>query len=40
VRGALAAVLADGTVRTRDLGGTASTAAFADAIVKALGAEN
>jgi isocitrate dehydrogenase (NAD+) len=33
---ALGAVLTAGTVRTRDLGGTASTTEFADAVVKAL----
>jgi isocitrate dehydrogenase (NAD+) len=31
---AMAAVLADGTVRTRDLGGTSTTTAFADAICR------
>jgi isocitrate dehydrogenase (NAD+) len=35
-RAALHAVLRDGSVRTRDLGGTASTSAFAAAIVRAL----
>jgi isocitrate dehydrogenase (NAD+) len=33
---AMTAVLAEGRVRTRDLGGTASTLEYADAIVKAL----
>ena len=32
VMGAMVAVLADGRVRTRDLGGTATTTEFADAI--------
>lgn len=36
IRAALHAVLADGTVRTRDLGGTASTSAFADAIASRI----
>jgi len=36
IRAALGHVLADGTVRTRDLGGTASTSTFAVAIVQAL----
>jgi isocitrate dehydrogenase (NAD+) len=36
VRGALQGVLADGAVRTRDLGGTASTTEFAAAIVRQL----
>jgi isocitrate dehydrogenase (NAD+) len=36
VRAALDDVLADGAVRTRDLGGTATTSAFAEAIVRAL----
>jgi isocitrate dehydrogenase (NAD+) len=36
VMSALAAVLTDGTVRTRDLGGTASTLEFADAIAERL----
>ena len=35
---ALGAVLAEGTVRTRDLGGTASTSEFTDAIVRRLDA--
>jgi len=34
---ALGAVLAAGEVRTRDLGGTSSTMAFADAVAHALG---
>ena len=34
---ALGAVLSDGTVRTRDLGGTATTGEFTDAIVRKLG---
>jgi isocitrate dehydrogenase (NAD+) len=33
---ALARVLTEGRVRTRDLGGTASTMEFADAVAKAL----
>lgn len=33
IRGAVEAVLTDGKVRTRDLGGTATTTAFTDAIV-------
>jgi isocitrate dehydrogenase (NAD+) len=37
VTAALGAVLADGTVRTRDLGGTATTVEFTDAIVRKLG---
>jgi isocitrate/isopropylmalate dehydrogenase len=36
VRNALHRVLADGAVRTRDLGGTASTTDFAEAIEKRL----
>jgi len=36
IRAALERVLVDGRVRTRDLGGSASTTAFADAIVAAL----
>jgi isocitrate dehydrogenase (NAD+) len=36
IRAALGRVLADGAVRTRDLGGTASTSTFAVAIVQAL----
>jgi isocitrate dehydrogenase (NAD+) len=35
-REALATVLRDGAVRTRDLGGTATTSAFAAEVVKAL----
>jgi isocitrate dehydrogenase (NAD+) len=37
VRNALHGVLANGAARTRDLGGTASTTAFAEEIVKAVG---
>jgi isocitrate dehydrogenase (NAD+) len=37
IRDALGRVLSAGTVRTRDLGGAASTTVFADAIVSALG---
>ena len=33
---AVTSVLADGRVRTRDIGGTASTTAFADEICRAL----
>jgi isocitrate dehydrogenase (NAD+) len=33
---AMMRVLADGTSRTRDLGGSASTTAYADAIIKSL----
>jgi len=33
---ALGSVLTDGVVRTRDLGGTASTGAFADAVARAI----
>jgi isocitrate dehydrogenase (NAD+) len=33
IRGAVEAVLTEGKVRTRDLGGTATTTAFTDAIV-------
>ena len=33
---ALGAVLGDGTIRTRDLGGTASTMEFAEAICRRL----
>ena len=36
VKAAYNAVLADGTVRTRDLGGTAGTDAFADAVIAHL----
>jgi isocitrate dehydrogenase (NAD+) len=36
IRTALAAVLTEGGVRTRDLGGTASTTAFADAVAARL----
>jgi isocitrate/isopropylmalate dehydrogenase len=36
VKSAYNAVLADGTVRTRDLGGTAGTDAFADAVIAHL----
>jgi len=36
IMSALRHVLADGKVRTRDLGGTASTSAFADAVCRAL----
>jgi isocitrate dehydrogenase (NAD+) len=36
IMNALGAVLSAGTVRTRDLGGTASTLEFADAIIRAL----
>lgn len=36
VEGAVRQVLADGLVRTRDLGGTASTAAMTDAVLEAL----
>jgi isocitrate dehydrogenase (NAD+) len=36
IRAALDRTLADGRIRTRDLGGTASTTEFAEAIVKAL----
>jgi isocitrate dehydrogenase (NAD+) len=36
VRGALDAVLAAGQIRTRDLGGTATTTEFADAICREL----
>jgi isocitrate dehydrogenase (NAD+) len=36
VRNALHRVLGDGEVRTRDLGGTASTTAFAEEIVRAM----
>ena len=36
IRAALAAVLTEGTVRTRDLGGTASTTEFTDAVCRAL----
>jgi isocitrate dehydrogenase (NAD+) len=36
IRAALDRVLADGRIRTRDLGGTASTTAFADAVAAAL----
>jgi len=34
---ALGDVLSDGTVRTRDLGGTASTTEYTEAICRALG---
>jgi isocitrate dehydrogenase (NAD+) len=37
IRQALSRVLKDGKVRTRDLGGQASTTEFTDAICKALG---
>jgi isocitrate dehydrogenase (NAD+) len=37
IRTALSRVLTEGRVRTRDLGGTATTSEFADAIVNALG---
>ncbi len=37
VRTAIEAVLTEGSVRTRDIGGTAGTAAFTDAVVKAMG---
>ena len=36
IAAALAAVLSEGTVRTRDLGGTASTIEFTDAICRKL----
>jgi isocitrate dehydrogenase (NAD+) len=36
IRAALDRVLADGRIRTRDLGGTASTTAFADAVAAAV----
>ena len=36
IRGALAGVLTEGTVRTRDLGGQSSTTEFTDAICRAL----
>jgi len=36
IRAALGAVLTDGTVRTRDLGGTASTTEFTEAVCRAL----
>jgi isocitrate dehydrogenase (NAD+) len=36
VKAAYNAVLTDGTVRTRDLGGTAGTDAFADAVIAHL----
>jgi isocitrate dehydrogenase (NAD+) len=36
IRAALHKVLTDGTIRTRDLGGTASTTEFTDAICRAL----
>ena len=36
IRAALTRVLADGQVRTRDLGGTASTTEFTDAICRAI----
>ena len=36
VTSALERVLIDGTVRTRDMGGTASTTEFADAVAKAI----
>jgi isocitrate dehydrogenase (NAD+) len=36
IRGALGAVLTDGTVRTRDLGGTATTTEFTDALCRAV----
>ncbi|MND05299.1 putative tartrate dehydrogenase/decarboxylase TtuC' [compost metagenome] len=36
IRAALRAVLTAGLIRTRDLGGTSSTTAFADAICAAL----
>jgi isocitrate dehydrogenase (NAD+) len=36
VRAALASVLAEGTVRTRDLGGTATTTEFTDAICREI----
>jgi isocitrate dehydrogenase (NAD+) len=36
IRAALDRVLTGGRVRTRDLGGTASTRAFADAVIAAL----
>jgi isocitrate dehydrogenase (NAD+) len=36
VRTALGKVLTEGTVRTRDLGGTATTTEFTDAICRAL----
>lgn len=36
IRRALTTVLSDGTTRTRDLGGTASTTAFAAALIRAL----
>ena len=37
IMNALWTALADGTARTRDLGGTATTTQFTDAIVRALG---
>ena len=40
IMAALGHVLAEGIVRTRDLGGTASTAAFADAVCGALASPN
>jgi isocitrate/isopropylmalate dehydrogenase len=36
IRAALDRVLTGGRVRTRDLGGTASTRTFADAVIAAL----
>jgi isocitrate dehydrogenase (NAD+) len=36
VKGAYNAVLAEGVTRTRDLGGTAGTDAFADAVIAHL----
>jgi isocitrate/isopropylmalate dehydrogenase len=36
IMAALGGVLADGRVRTRDLGGTASTMEFADAVSSAI----
>jgi isocitrate/isopropylmalate dehydrogenase len=36
VMGALGSVLTAGQVRTRDLGGTATTAEFADAVCRAI----
>jgi isocitrate dehydrogenase (NAD+) len=40
IRGALDRVLTDGTIRTRDLGGTATTTEFADAVIRQLEAGN